>query len=66
LRMLLVAFIGLAGSCVAWILDLTGRVCNPSSWLQLHSLWHLGMAVAVGFIYLYYRSERMERESTWG
>lgn len=40
-----------------WTLDLTKILCNPTSWLQGHALWHLLGALAGGFLYLYYRSE---------
>lgn len=42
---------------VIWTLDLTKMLCNPTSWLQGHALWHLLGALAGGFVYLYYRSE---------
>ncbi|MBN1302798.1 MAG: ceramidase domain-containing protein [Anaerolineales bacterium] len=48
----------LAVGCTAWILDITGAFCMPNSWLQLHALWHIGMASAIWFVYLYYRSEQ--------
>ena len=52
---------GIAAKAVAfgiWILDNTGRVCIPDSWLQGHAVWHLLGAVAIGCSYAYYRSER--------
>lgn len=42
---------------IIWALDLTKILCNPTSWLQGHALWHLLGAIAGGFLYLYYRSE---------
>lgn len=57
-KMLGAALISLCIGCIAWILDTNGIFCLPNSWLQLHSLWHIGMAAAIGFLYLYYRSER--------
>jgi hypothetical protein len=51
------AFTCLALACTAWILDITATLCMPHSWFQAHSIWHLGMAGAIWFIYLYYRSE---------
>ena len=51
------AIASLVGACSAWILDLTGIMCSPDSWLQGHAVWHVLMAAVVGFIYLYYRSE---------
>ena len=34
-----------------------GPLCDPDSWLQGHSAWHLLCAVAAGLLYLYYDSE---------
>ena len=42
---------------IIWMLDITKILCNPTSWLQGHALWHLLGAVAGGFLYLYYSSE---------
>jgi hypothetical protein len=47
--------LGLAG--VSWILDITRVICSPDSWLQAHALWHVFMAMTIGFVYFYYRSE---------
>jgi hypothetical protein len=58
MKMLLAASAGLAVACLSWLLDTSGVFCSPDSWLQLHSLWHIGMAGAIWFLYLYYRSER--------
>jgi hypothetical protein len=58
LKMLLAAAFSLAVACVSWLLDTNGIVCMPDSWLQLHSLWHVGMASAIWFLHLYYRSEK--------
>ena len=58
LKMLLATSVSLVIACVAWLLDTNGVVCQPDSWLQLHSLWHFGMAAAIWFLYLYYRSEK--------
>ncbi len=41
-----------------WILDQTGALCSPTSWLQGHALWHLLGAAGVGLLYLYYSSEQ--------
>ena len=56
-KMLLAALTSLTIGCIAWILDVNSIFCLPNSWFQLHSLWHIGMAAAIGFLYLYYRSE---------
>lgn len=58
IKILAWAFISLGIGCSAWILDIKKAICLPDSWLQLHSLWHIGMAGAIGFIFLYYRSEK--------
>jgi hypothetical protein len=57
-KMLGAALISLVIGCSAWVLDVNGFFCMPNSWLQLHSTWHIAMAAAIGFLYLYYRSER--------
>jgi hypothetical protein len=44
----------------AWIPSRTGSaLCYPDSLWQGHALWHILCAAAVGFIYLYGRSERI-------
>jgi hypothetical protein len=58
MKMMIAAFASLVIGCTAWLLDINGIFCAPNSWLQLHSLWHIGMAAAIWFLYLYYRSER--------
>ena len=57
-KMLAAALASLVIACAAWLLDINGIFCSPDSWMQLHSLWHIGMAAAIWFLYLYYRSER--------
>jgi hypothetical protein len=49
--------VSLVVACAIWILDVTRVVCAPGSWFQGHAMWHVLMAVLIGFIYLYYRSE---------
>jgi hypothetical protein len=58
IKMLVAALTDLVIACVAWLLDTNGIFCLPHSWMQLHSLWHISMAAAIWFLYLYYRSER--------
>lgn len=41
-----------------WILDLTRMLCQGSSLIQGHAVWHLLNAAALYANYLYYRSER--------
>ena len=70
IKMLLAALASLVIACVSWLLDINSIACLPDSWLQLHSLWHIGMASAIWFLYLYYRSEqpvleKMEFSKKW-
>lgn len=54
-------FYGIAANVVAftiWNLDQTGQLCAPHSIFQGHAIWHLLGAVALWFVFLYYRSER--------
>jgi hypothetical protein len=39
-------------------LDVARKFGTPESWIQGHALWHLLTALALGSMYLYYRSER--------
>jgi len=57
-KFLLAALTSLIIGCSAWLLDVNGMFCKPNNWFQLHSLWHIGMAAAIWFLYLYYRSEQ--------
>lgn len=41
-----------------WILDQSGWLCQPTSLLQGHALWHVLGAAGVGLLYGYYRSEK--------
>jgi len=47
-----------ATAFLIWGLDISKTICNPHSPLQGHAVWHLLGAVAAGFLYLYYASER--------
>lgn len=52
---------GLIANAVAfgiWVLDNTRTLCDPTSLLQGHAIWHLLGAAALVCSYLYYRSER--------
>ncbi len=54
-------FYGIAANIVAfaiWNLDQSGQLCNPHSIFQGHAIWHLLGALALWFMFLYYRSER--------
>ncbi|MBI9051438.1 MAG: ceramidase domain-containing protein [Anaerolineaceae bacterium] len=47
--------------CGSWIIDVQNIGCMPNSLLQFHSIWHIGMAGAIFFLYLYYRSENNQQ-----
>jgi hypothetical protein len=51
------ALVSLALAGVCWILDIGRVFCLPDSLLQAHALWHVFMAMTIGFVYFYYRSE---------
>jgi hypothetical protein len=40
-----------------WVLDITKTLCDPTSLVQGHAIWHLLGAVASYCLYRYYRSE---------
>lgn len=52
-------------SFIIWILDTLRIICSPQSFFQLHSIWHIGGAIAAAFLYLYFRSEdsNLDREN---
>jgi hypothetical protein len=64
MRWFAAALASLVTACLAWILDITGTLCQPTSFFQAHALWHIGMAAAVGFVFLYYRSEKVEEKDS--
>ncbi len=39
-----------------------GSLCQPTSWVQGHAIWHVLTASATGLLYLYYASENVGRE----
>lgn len=43
---------------IIWILDNTKIACAPASLFQGHALWHILGAIAVGFLFQYYSSEK--------
>lgn len=53
----------LAIAYLIWILDNTRLLCNETSLLQGHAIWHILGAVSVFFLYRYYVSESVKRES---
>ena len=46
-----------------WILDRSDVICMPTSIFQGHALWHLLCALAILFLYFYYRSEEFDLTS---
>lgn len=40
-----------------WILDITNKLCSPTSVFQGHALWHILNTTSIFLAYLYYRSE---------
>lgn len=58
-RWLAVAALAFAIAFGIWLPSRTGGPwCNPESLLQGHAAWHLLSAVAVGAVYLFFRSEQ--------
>jgi hypothetical protein len=45
-----------------FILDPMKVGCNPDSFFQLHSMWHILNALAIFYLYLYIRSENYQPE----
>lgn len=43
-------------------LDIAKIGCNPDSFIQPHSIWHIGNSLAVFYFYLYIRSENYKPE----
>ena len=46
---------------VIWMLDLNHIVCDPTSVLQGHAVWHVLTAASAGLLYLYYQSADQQR-----
>ena len=51
------AFITLLIASTIWILDITNKLCAPTSVFQGHALWHILCSISIFLSYLYYRSE---------
>lgn len=47
---------------IIWTLDLNHIICDPTSVLQGHAVWHVLTAASAGLMYGYYRSETCEAE----
>lgn len=56
-KLLKASFITLLIAASIWILDITNKLCSPTSIFQGHALWHLLNTVSIFLAYLYYRSE---------
>jgi hypothetical protein len=46
----------LAAGFLVWTLDITHRVCSPTSWLQGHAVWHVAGAASAWLVFRYYTS----------
>ena len=57
------AFLIMFAAGSVWILDRQRVVCQPTSLLQGHAIWHVLTAVSIFFIYLYYRSGSLDMMS---
>lgn len=52
------AFLIFSIGYVIWVLDNFRIVCNPSSWLQGHAIWHILGAVSIVLLFMYFAGER--------
>lgn len=57
ISLLKASFITLLIAFSIWVLDITNKLCSPTSVFQGHALWHLLNTVSIFLAYLYYRSE---------
>ncbi len=46
---------------IIWTLDLNHIVCDPTSVLQGHAVWHVLTAASAGLLYVYYQSANQQR-----
>jgi len=49
-----VGWAAFAAAVLAWLLDRDPAWCSPTSWLQLHGLWHVLSAAAIAAWASYY------------
>lgn len=47
---------------VIWIFDYTRTVCNPTSLMQGHAIWHMLGALASWYLFRYYESQRLKND----
>ncbi len=52
----LAAIISIILSVTVWTLD-KDLLCDPTSWFQLHAVWHILTGVSVYLVYMFYRTE---------
>jgi hypothetical protein len=57
ISLLKASFITLLIAFSIWVLDITNKLCSPTSIFQGHALWHLLNTASIALAYLYYRSE---------
>lgn len=57
LSLLKAAGITLLIAASIWVLDITNKLCSPTSIFQGHAAWHLLNTASIFLAYLYYRSE---------
>ncbi|MBI1319479.1 MAG: hypothetical protein GC168_11120 [Candidatus Hydrogenedens sp.] len=60
-RLPALAVVSLAVACYVWVLDRAGRFSTPEYWFQGQAIWHVLGAASLGYMALYYRSERPRR-----
>lgn len=53
-HLLLGAIVVMMAAYVIWLLDANHTLCDPTSWLQGHALWHVLCAVSGWMLYRYY------------
>ena len=57
ISLLKASFITLLIAFSIWVLDITNKLCSPTSIFQGHAAWHLLNTASIFLAYLYYRSE---------
>ncbi len=56
-KLIIASLITFLIAVTVWLLDITDKLCSPTSIFQGHSLWHLLCAVSIFLAYMFYRSE---------
>lgn len=57
-RYLTICIIAILKAVVWYVFDLKKIMCNPDSFIQPHSLWHLFSGISAFYFYMYIRSEK--------